>query len=191
MCMSTGMGMNSRPITVHLDEFANIGTIPSFSSLITTLRKRRVCVNIYIQSIEQVEKNYKLSDAILFGGINTHIYLNSLSPSTSEKLSRRIGNFTVEDAEKGTRHGRNLITSSEIHLMKSDVCLMLHKNFKPAMFKITPYYENKRLLELSQQSISSSDFSYPPLPDLEFVPLPKPPQKPNKSSDPSDIVFDL
>ena len=195
MCMSTGLhGKPSRPIMVHLDEFANIGKLPLFSSLITTLRKRSLCVHIYLQSLEQVGSIYGnrgQSEAILAGGIGTHIYLNALSHSTCQQLSQRIGDFTVEDAEKGHKHGRNLITASELRLMGDDTCLMLHKNMKPVMFKVTPYYKNKKLLKLSQKPLLDTDLSYAPLPNLEFIPLAQPPQPIQGNSNSSNIKFDL
>ena len=193
MCMRTGMKPSEqRHIMVYLDEFANIGKIPLFSQLITTLRKRNVCVNIFIQALEQVEQVYpRQSESILFGGINSHLYLNSLSQKTCEQLSRRIGNFTVEDAQKGHRHARNLITPSELRLMGNNACLMLYKNEKPAIFRITPYYENPTLMKLVQQSSKELSLNYPDLPPLDFVPLPPLPPKDSGDNNHNNITFDL
>lgn len=191
MCMQTGMsGQDDRPITVYLEEFANIGALPDFSALITTLRKRNVCVYIFIQALEQVEQVYpRQSEAILYGGINRHLFLNSLSQKTCEQLSDRIGSFTVEDNEKGTRHARALMTPSELRLMDDSSCLMMHKNHKPALFRITPYYKNKKLLRRIEQDKDDTPLSYPPLPILQYVPLP--PVPPTSPTDAPNIQFDL
>ncbi len=191
MCMRTGMnGKDDKHIMIYLDEFANIGAVPGFSSLITTLRKRKTCVNIFIQALEQVDQVYpRQAESILYGGINTHLYLNSLSQKTCEQLSRRVGNFTIEDAEKGHRHARNLITPSELRLMGNDACLMLYKNRKPAMFRVTPFYENPKLLKLVKKSAGEVELGYPPLPSLEFITPPVPPSKGKGNG--GSITFDL
>lgn len=193
MCMRTGMnGVDDKHIKIYLDEFANIGTIPGFSSLITTLRKRNTCVNIFIQALEQVDQIYpRQAESILFGGINTHLYLNSLSQKTCEQLSRRIGDFTMEDAEQGHRHARNLITPSELRLMGNNACVMLYKNQKPAMFRVTPFYENPKLLKVVKKSSKEVDLGYSGLSALQFIPLPPLPSKENGDSDHNSITFDL
>ncbi|MGH1337272.1 MAG: hypothetical protein ACRBFS_14205 [Aureispira sp.] len=68
---------------------------------------------------------------------------------------------------------------------------MLYKNEKPAIFRITPYYENPTLMKLVQQSSKELSLNYPDLPPLDFVPLPPLPPKDSGDNNHNNITFDL
>jgi type IV secretory pathway TraG/TraD family ATPase VirD4 len=50
-------------VQFFLDEFGNLCKLRNFSSIITTLRKRRCSVSIIFQELSQLEKIYGDKDA--------------------------------------------------------------------------------------------------------------------------------
>ena len=151
-----------------LDEFGNAGAIPGFSSLITSLRKRRVSVSILLQSESQLIATYRRHDAntILAGGIGSRLYYAGQDAETAalEKTLGRHG-VTIED-ESGRRRdvSRNLMNADEIRTMGDDQALFIHSNQRPALIRTTPYFKNRRLRKRSQ-------IPPPPLPTADNEPV--------------------
>jgi type IV secretory pathway TraG/TraD family ATPase VirD4 len=150
------------PIYFLLDEFGNMSSIPSFSNLITTLRKRKCSCSLVLQDIEQLNNIYGKSDAstIVNGGCTSKIFLPGLSLATCEEVERILGKKTILYSEGGThaigtdannvrdmRTGRSLLTSDEIRTMKDNQAIFIHGNKKPILLKTKPYYKNKPLIK--------------------------------------------
>lgn len=147
------------PIFFLLDEFGNTGAIPNFSSLITTLRKRKVSVSIVLQDLEQLVNIYGKSDSstIINGGCASRLYFPGLSLSTCEELERILGKATLRYMEASTHKigeesdsardvttGRSLMTSDEIRTMNNNQGIFISGNLRPVKLKITPWYKNYR-----------------------------------------------
>src|SRR5699024_8807406 len=49
---------NFYSVAFLIDEFANIGKIPSFANTLTTIRSRRMAIEVFVQSAKQIEELY-------------------------------------------------------------------------------------------------------------------------------------
>lgn len=137
-----------------LEEFGH-GAVPGFSSLITSLRKRRVSISILLQSESQLEKTYGRDDAntILTGGIASRLYLPGQDMATCIALEKTLGKHGVtieEDSGRRRDVSRSLLTADEIRTMDDDQALFIHSNRRPALIRTTPYFKNRRLRKRTQ-----------------------------------------
>ncbi len=159
-CMQLPQGNNPYlPIYFFLDEFGNAGKLPNFSTLITTLRKRKVSLSIILQDIEQLTHVYGRADAsvILNGGCSTRLFYPGLSYSTCQELSNILGNQTVTMRESGFERENNfsssrdreiarpLLAPDEIRTLKPNKAILIHSNELPVMLKTKPWFKNGRL----------------------------------------------
>lgn len=137
---------NRLPVNVICDEFANLGTIPSFDVTISTVRSRKINISIILQSVMQLEKNYmearetiiSCCDTILFLGCNdieTANFMSDLSGvasirvfSTKDSRSTSLGNRTMmQGYQIGEGDGkRNLMNPDEIRRLSRDDVLIYH-----------------------------------------------------------------
>ena len=152
-------GQTYLPIYFYLDEFGNGGRIPHFSTLMTTLRKRKCVVVIVLQDYEQLVKIYGQADAsvIMNGGCASRLYYPGLSIEMCEKLSRTLGTQTVSFSEQGfngdtsssnrsREMGIPLLRPEEIRTMSSKEAILIHSNMKPIFLKrTTPWFKNRKL----------------------------------------------
>lgn len=147
------------PIFFFLDEFGNAGKLPGFSSLITTLRKRKVSLSLILQDVEQLTHVYGRADAsvILNGGCASRIFYPGLSYPTCQELSNILGNQTVIMRESGFEKGNNLSSSrdrevarpllapDEIRTLKPNKAILIHANELPVMLKTRPWFKSRRM----------------------------------------------
>ena len=91
------------PMFFFLDEFGNMGEIPRFASIATTLRKRRCSISIVLQSMSQLNSTYGEDEAetILDGGMSTALYLSGLGLKICEDVEKLLGKNTVYDTVTG------------------------------------------------------------------------------------------
>lgn len=121
-----------------LDEFYNIGKIPSFEHLISTIRSRGMSASICLQSRAQLNDNYeKTADAII-DNCDTLLFLGGKSTATTEEIAKMIGKTTVDVRNATVNRGaqgstslanqileRDLIQASEIARLRKHECLVL------------------------------------------------------------------
>src|ERR1044071_4814428 len=89
-------GEPETPITMMLDEFANIGTIPDFATIISLARGRGVAIWLGIQSLTQLEARYGKANAqTILSNCATKIALHGLDVQTAEYVSRMLGDTTI------------------------------------------------------------------------------------------------
>lgn len=161
-CMSAPTE-DQEPILFMLDEFAH-ARVPQFSTLITTLRKRRVSCTVILQDVEQLTAVYGRADAAtILNGCTSRIFLPGLSLQSCRDLELVLGNSTVRVKETGLHAmgadpatyrdremGRPLLTASEIRQLPDDQAILIHANRAPALLKMTPFYRDRELLKRSQ-----------------------------------------
>ncbi len=138
------------PYQFYLDEFANIGQINSFSEILATCRGRRIGIVPIIQSMAQLEKLYEKNAPTIIGNCDTLLYLGGNDSETAEKISKMIGNVTVNAERQGKSQsfgsqksmstsdnisavGRALITLDELKRLKDTDSIVLIRGFKPFM----------------------------------------------------------
>lgn len=141
------------PIFYFLDEFGNIGKLPNFSTLITTLRKKRVAISLILQDTEQLTQVYGKADAsvILNGGCATKLYYPGLSYAICQELSNVLGNQSVqlrestfgnENSGREREISRPLLTPDEIRTMKHNKAILIHGREFPVRLKTKPWFKN-------------------------------------------------
>ena len=141
-------------VYVYLEEFANIGKIPDFQTIITTSRKRRLSISLIVQDIEQIEKRYKNQlNTIVSGGCLTKIFYSSLSQKSAQFASDLCGKKNQETQSKSTQTkgesetesetGRNLVNPDEIRRLEHNQALVIHGNYQPILMTVVPNYERK------------------------------------------------
>lgn len=137
------------PVYMMLDEFANIGAIPDFSTEITLLRSERVPVIAGIQSFAQLAERYGHDAArTIAENFQTKLVLAGLEFDSAERISKHLGELTIiehrdshtnsglfgESASRTTslqKYARRLLTANEITQLSDDEVLIVSANKKP------------------------------------------------------------
>lgn len=137
---------NRLPVNVICDEFANLGTIPSFDVTISTVRSRKINISIILQSVMQLAKNYEEAgetiisccDTILFLGCNdteAAEFISGLSGiasirvlSTKDSRNTSLGNRTIfQGYQIGEGDGkRNLLNPDEVRRLPREDVIIYH-----------------------------------------------------------------
>lgn len=137
------------PLFFCLDEFSHF-KVKDFSTILTTLRKRRVSCVMGVQSKSMLRHQYSAADAesIVSGGCASHLILpGQNNPRENNELSNLLGDNMV-DYQKG-QIVRPILTPDEIYALKGKG-IFLHSGCRPALVKLHPFYKNKTLLEQSK-----------------------------------------
>ena len=151
------------PILFFLDEFANIGIIPSISNVAATARSREIGLSLGLQGVEQLERNYgKENAADLLNNLKTKLIYSGLTGDSAQYVSDLSGVTTIETknyssggmsgattmeslfagsqvSKSGTR--RELITKDEVRTMHEDTVLIIAHNKQPVYDKKNSYYK--------------------------------------------------
>lgn len=145
------VGEQGVPVTMMLDEFANLGKIPDFASTISLSRGRDIAIWIYVQEISQLAARYGRDDAqTIMGTCSTKVALNGLDVRTAEYVSKMLGDATVVAPRKSyndgggilgkgsasttytkTEHRRPLLTPDEVMRIGEDQALVRTGNRHP------------------------------------------------------------
>lgn len=162
-CFETFIEMNNTPgqlpIFFFLDEFGNLGKIPEFETVITTLRKQDCSISVILQDLAQLDAIYgdKEAKTIFSGGLVNKLFLSSMGLETCEYLERLLGKNTVYDTESGEASEDNhthaiaqpLMTADQIRRMHENRGVLVSGRERPASLTMTPYYADSRLIRLS------------------------------------------
>ncbi len=153
------------PIQVNLllDEFANLGQIPDFTKIISTVRSRGISISVVLQSLAQIKSMYEKSWENITGNCDSLIFLGGKEQSTLDYISKSMGKQTINVLSHGrtrgrssgssvndSTRGRELMTSDEIGKMDDDKCILLIRGMRPFFsdkFKIEKHPEYKKLGE--------------------------------------------
>ena len=154
------------PIHVRfiLDEFANLGVIPDADKKLSVMRSRNISASIVLQSISQLDKNYKDTKETIIDNCDTLLFLGSKSTKTNKEIAEQIGKTTVHNtsvteskgqsgnySEADQILGRYLIDPSEIGRMERDECLVLITGVIPFKAKKYDLTKHPRYREISER----------------------------------------
>ena len=154
------------PIHVRfmLDEFANLGVIPDADKKLSVMRSRNISASIVLQSISQLDKNYKDTKETIIDNCDSLLFLGSKSTKTNKEIAEQIGKTTVHNTSvtesKGQSGnyleadqilGRYLIDPAEIGRMERDECLVLITGVAPFKAKKYPLEKHPRYREISER----------------------------------------
>lgn len=117
------------PITMMLDEFANIGKIPDFEVTQSLARGRGVALWLGVQSLSQLNQTYGNHAAqTIISNCTTKIALHGLDYQTAEYISKSLGEQTISHSSRSfsvsltggsmgsheAKHRRPLLTPDEV-----------------------------------------------------------------------------
>lgn len=101
-----------RPLHCMLDEFANVGRIPSFERLIATIRSRGISASIIIQNLAQLKTMYKDGWETILGNCDSILFLGGNEQTTTEWISKRLGKATIDTKDHSESKGRSGSTTT-------------------------------------------------------------------------------
>ena len=147
-----------------LDEFANLGVIPDADKKLSVMRSRNISASIVLQSISQLDKNYKDTKETIIDNCDSLLFLGSKSTKTNKEIAEQIGKTTVHNtsvteskgqsgnySEADQILGRYLIDPAEIGRMERDECLVLITGVTPFKAKKYPLEKHPRYREISER----------------------------------------
>lgn len=166
VCMTIKEGY---PILFMLDEFANIGIIPSIANITATARSRRIGLSLGLQGVEQLSRNYGEENASdILNNLKTKVIFSGLTGESAQYVSDLAGVTTIETKSYSTNQGstnnaqnvisnvfggqnvsrsgvrRELITTDEVRRMDENEVLIIAHNKNPVRDNKNTYYTQKR-----------------------------------------------
>lgn len=144
------------------DEFANIGKVPDFERLISTIRSRNISCMIILQSLTQISAIYKDQSETIIDCCDTFVFLGGKSTKTTKQISEMIGKTTIDNQNVSERKGqsgsyslqnqilgRDLIDPSEIGRLKRSQCLVHITGLPPFKSNKYPTAKHKRYKQIA------------------------------------------
>jgi type IV secretion system protein VirD4 len=127
-----------------LDEFANIGKIPTFEKKISVFRSRNISCCIILQAMSQLKTMYKDDWDTVVAGCDSILFLGGSEMTTLEWLVKMLGketidtrNYSLSRGGSGSyttsdqKSGRELMTIDELRLLDGRKCILLIRGVKP------------------------------------------------------------
>lgn len=147
------------PTFFLFDEFANIGIIPGFANLVSTVRSRKISFLCCLQSKEQLVQLYgRENEGIIMANLKTKAIYGALQDiPTTEYVSKLCGDVEIRTKSKSVSDNENransysystskkkLLTPDEVmRISKSNILLLVHNN-KPYMDKTNTFYTQSK-----------------------------------------------
>jgi len=102
----------SVPVTLLLDEFANVGYLPHFATTVTVARGRGIALVLGVQALSQLDGLYGREGAdSIRTNCATKVVLHGLDYPSAEQVSRLLGEWTVQQEYTSRRPEGLLVTS--------------------------------------------------------------------------------
>ncbi|NLO89484.1 MAG: type IV secretory system conjugative DNA transfer family protein [Clostridia bacterium] len=139
------------PVFFFLDEFPNIGKIPGFAQMAATLRSRKISLNVCMQGIEQLAREYSPEEQTdIINNLKTKIFYSGLTGESNEFFQKIAGRASYEE------ESTNLLSADELRRLEKDRIIVLAHNLPPVILKAIPYFkQNQTSAKPSIPSLSS------------------------------------
>jgi len=135
------------PVTLLLDEFANLGRLPGFATTISVARGRGLALVLGVQALSQLDGRYGRNDAdTIRTNCATKVILHGLDYQSAEHVSRMLGETTVRQEYQSRRPegllvtsysysehqtSRRLMTADEVRRLSREELLIVSENRRP------------------------------------------------------------
>ena len=146
------------PVHFIMDEFANVELPPDFPVLLSVMRSRGISVSIIIQNISQLKKLFEKEWESVIGNCDTFLYLGGNEKSTHKYVSELLGRETIDTqtytrskgksgsySKNDQKTGRDLMSSAEVRLLKSDECIIFINGELPLKDKKYRVFDDSRI----------------------------------------------
>lgn len=127
-----------------LDEFANIGEIPNFEQLISTIRSREISASIILQTKSQLKAIYKDNADTIEGNCDTMLFLGGKEKTTLKEISESLGKETIDSFNTSENRGQSqsyglnyqklgkeLKSQDELSVMDGGKCIVQLRGVRP------------------------------------------------------------
>lgn len=131
-------------VQCFMDEFANIGKMPSFERKIAVMRSRGISASVIVQNFSQGKALYKDDWETIVGNCDSLLFLGGSEKSTTEYVSKLVGKQTIASTDISESRGRNgswtmqnrslgrdLISPDEVARLKGDTCIYILRGLPP------------------------------------------------------------
>lgn len=132
------------PVTLLMDEFANIGRLPDVERMVAVVRSRNISMAFGLQSISQLKAAYKDNAATIVDCCDTLLFLGGKSNETAKEISESVGKETVSTVTWNESRGqsatstrnwstleRDLVQPSEVARLPRDEAIVLIAGANP------------------------------------------------------------
>ena len=151
-----------------LDEFSNIGQIPKFEKLISTIRSREISACIILQAQSQLKAIYKDNADTIIGNCDTTLFLGGKEKTTLKEISETLGKETIDmyntsetrsnQKSYGLNYqklGKELMTQDELSVMDGGKCILQLRGVRPFLsekYDITAHPRYKYLSDADKKN---------------------------------------
>ena len=194
------------PIVCLLDEFANIGVIPNYASVISLSRGRGIALWHGIQSLSQLEETYgKPTAQTILANCATKVTLSGADVDTSEYFSRSLGPKTETTPRRSFQRrrfaffagsvsdtiqefARPLLTVDEIRRIPTTRALVITGNRRPLL--IDKYHYALAPQTATTTALDEACFLPVALPATKTPPTSEPTKEPVEVKEPAKVDDD-
>jgi len=157
------------PVHVHciMDEFANLGKIPDWEIMISTIRSREISASIILQSMAQLRNIYDKAADIISDNCDTFIFLGGKGKDTLKEVSEILGKETIDTSTTSDTRGnspshamnyqkigRELLTPDEVSRLNGNKCIVQIRGVNPFFsdkYDITKHKNYKYLSDYNKK----------------------------------------
>lgn len=132
------------PVTMLMDEFANIGRLPDIERMVAVVRSRNVSMAFGLQSLSQLKAAYKDNAATIVDCCDTLLFLGGKSTETAKEIAESVGKETVSTVTWNESRGasasstrnwstleRDLVQPAEVARLPRDEAIVLIAGANP------------------------------------------------------------
>lgn len=156
MSQHTVSGRLDPPLSLVLDEAANIAALPSLPSMMTDGGGRGMIVWVVVQSMSQLRERWGEHGAdtivegaavkLILGGSSDERFLEKISTLVGQHQVKRAS-FSYSSAERQTRSVSDewvrILRPEEIRELPESQALLMYRNQKPTIITLPAWYEGK------------------------------------------------
>jgi type IV secretion system protein VirD4 len=157
------------PVFILLDEFANIGKLGQISTLLSTVRSRKMSISLGIQSLNQIKQNYGNEEALsIMDNLKIKVSLPGLSYDSANVFSQLIGfkeisttstSFGKDTISHSTSsQKRELMTADEIRRIPDEQLVAVIDNRNPIMLQQIRYYKDEKMLKQTKNELDLDEY---------------------------------
>lgn len=141
------------PRVVHtfMDEFPNVGRVPDYEQLISTIRSRGVSSSVILQAESQGKSMYGDDWPTIVGQCDSLLYLGNRDKETHKSISDQLGEETIVSQETSRSYGasggwsksdrkvqRKLMTPEEVGRLDLGEAILFVRGMRPFRSKKAP-----------------------------------------------------